>query len=1019
MFDVILVGLGTSVAKVAMSMWLQEPDLKVDAISGVVESLANLSGNLLAARSGNRQFEKIGEHAAHRIMYMYEIEFKQWSDEEFTAVINAASDTVRNANITPRILAHYNLDEKLLTSHLKRTSNKYRTGLNINEVSVLERLLVFSSELILEFAAQLPHFTTQVLGEILSREELIINEINDIAKRFSQFQEQSYNRSVGGVDTRKYRSDYLRILSRKLGYMELYGSDLSGASRRHSLNIAYINLSLRRINQENELVLKANEAISHSRKLFIRGTAGSGKSTLLKWIAVNIANKELKGHLEPWNELVPFLIRLRQCVDRDALPTPSEFPSMIAPHLIENNASDWVDTILTSGQAIIMIDGVDEISKRGKVKEWVDDLVFAFPKCRFIITSRPLVSSDIWQNPEGFDEAELLPMRSSDISLFIEYWHKAVEIEVFDRGEKNQMNSLGHALIRILQSNSAIRNLCSSPLLCAMVCALHKDKHRNLPSNRLEIYEACTKMLLEEREKGRGIRVDKYPEFTYSQLTGVLSELAYNLMLNGWSEITRKRATKHVANTLNSYRRKDNQSSEKILDYFIERTGMIFEPTSTTIGFIHRTFQEYLAAKAAVYHDATGLLKRNALDPLWREVIILATGLANQNQKNDILEDLLSTNEYTGEDRKSIDLIAAACMETVTALRPDIRNMLESRLSGLLPPKNLVEAKSVALIGDIAVPHLTPDKCANHSVCVNTLEMIGTKSAVNILLQYLELDKSEVIEEVAIAFESISADINNKKHLEEVHLSTLICDSKEKYEVLKYVYNIDHLILRNYNGQDLEIINHIKNLRKLTIDNCSRLIKLPRWSPIYDKNSRLIKVALVDQISTITDLTIIGCSSLKNGNDIGKLHNLKHLELIDNSIQSFDFITNLTSLRKLTLKELPHLKKLPKFEKFNNFKRDYDYFEKLHEIQLINCDHLENINSLQNNNALLGKSKRSNSAHGAKNLSTLIIGGCPLIKDLSVLESKPILKQIVILQDDIGYEIPSSIQSKVVFRDNQ
>lgn len=57
---------------------------------------------------------------------------------------------------------------------------------------------------------------------------------------------------------------------------------------------------------------------------------------------------------------------------------------------------------------------------------------------------------------------------------------------------------------------------------------------------------------------------------------------------------------------------------------FVERAGIIREPVAGQIDFTHRTFQEFLAAKAAVDEMDTGLLVENADDDQWREVIISA-----------------------------------------------------------------------------------------------------------------------------------------------------------------------------------------------------------------------------------------------------------------------------------------------------------------------------------------------------------------------------------------------------------
>ena len=118
--------------------------------------------------------------------------------------------------------------------------------------------------------------------------------------------------------------------------MQLLGTDLSAANRRHRLSVAYISLSVGQksnsINENNNVVsiqdvqfhmaseneiskdtVSVDITLASSRRILIRGLAGSGKTTLPQWIAVNSASRSFEGHLSDWNDTIPFYIRLRQC----------------------------------------------------------------------------------------------------------------------------------------------------------------------------------------------------------------------------------------------------------------------------------------------------------------------------------------------------------------------------------------------------------------------------------------------------------------------------------------------------------------------------------------------------------------------------------------------------------------------------------------------------------------------------------------------------------------------------------
>ena len=61
-----------------------------------------------------------------------------------------------------------------------------------------------------------------------------------------------------------------------------------------------------------------------------------------------------------WNNCIPFFIRLRH-YSQARLPKPEEFIDYTAPAIAGTMPEQWVQNILRSGQAIVLVDGVDEV----------------------------------------------------------------------------------------------------------------------------------------------------------------------------------------------------------------------------------------------------------------------------------------------------------------------------------------------------------------------------------------------------------------------------------------------------------------------------------------------------------------------------------------------------------------------------------------------------------------------------------------------------------------------------------
>ena len=90
------------------------------------------------------------------------------------------------------------------------------------------------------------------------------------------------------------------------------------------------------------------------------------------------------------------------------------------------------------------------------------------------------------------------------------------------------------------------------------------------------------------------------------------------------------------------------------------------EPVVDRIDFIHRTFQEYLAAKRLIAAHDVGVLLSHAHEPSWREVVILATGHALDGCEL-ILKGLLERADKESKHRHYLSLLTVSCLETATA----------------------------------------------------------------------------------------------------------------------------------------------------------------------------------------------------------------------------------------------------------------------------------------------------------------------------------------------------------------
>jgi hypothetical protein len=707
----------------------------------------------------------------------------------------------------------------------------------------------------------------------------------------------------------RFEIEYREAVARNLDVLQLIGADVSLPNRRHKLSVAYITLSVSQKSGQPSLLLdqphdeesqeeaedpvvSVDTALSCSNRLLIKGPAGSGKTTLLQWIAVNAARKSLEGSLANWNNgYVPFYIRLRHYAQKE-LPRPEAFPDFAAPAIIGTMPQKWVHTILREGRALILIDGVDELShtQRDKVYTWLKDLVETYNDCTFIVTSRPHAIEDGWMCHEAFNELTLQEMSLSDIHSFIDHWHNAVKQELLTDEAKRELDPLADHLKLQIKHIRTLRTLATNPLLCAMLCALNRDRRRNLPVNRIEIYQSCSSLLLERREKESQIDLTDYPVLNYHQKLRLLADLAYWMNRENLTEVevgsVDARFSQKLINMPNIALEPTKKTARQLL---VERSGIIREPVMGQIDFAHRTFQEFFAAQAAVDAMDIEYLVEHAHLHQWREVIIMAAGLAPQIQCEQLINRLIERGDQEKEVRHQIHLLAISCMETTIELKAETREKLEDRLGQLVPPKNMTDAKTLAAAGEIAVKYLDKKRLEKKrkltgticAACIRALCLIGGEMALDVLEGYATDTREGVVNELIKGWDMFDRNIYGQRILSQAlkNKVTLSLERISSLEGFPCLTSLKVLSLSSCSQlTDLSPLASLPALSTLSLSSCSQLTDL---SPLAN-------------LPALTTLNLSSCSQLT---DLSPLANLPALTTLN--LRNCPQITDLSPLSHL------------------------------------------------------------------------------------------------------------------------
>ncbi|RSN51634.1 ATP-binding protein [Streptomyces sp. WAC 04229] len=558
-----------------------------------------------------------------------------------------------------------------------RTAAGPRDGLSADAGHFLDSATEWACLHILEFFTRRSTFVARTLVEQTRGQAELIAKVDELITR------------VPRPDARDtaFERRYLPYAAEQYNHITIYGIDLRDSPDRWPLEVAYLSLEAtgeevhaaalpgERTDPERTVRLPAEDALRTHDRVLLRGDAGSGKTTLVQWLAVTAARD---------GDRVPYVLPLRTLIRSGTLPAPTAFLTAVGCPLTPPEG--WAERVLTAGRALVLVDGLDEIpaAERHRTRDWLLALIRAYPGNRWLLTSRPSAVRPDWLAGEGFRELALTPMRRADVTTFVRRWHTAARAPEYEA-----------LLLDSLHTKRDLARLATNPLMCGLICALHRERRGYLPTGRKELYDAALTMLLARRDRERGMEAVDLGEEAQLEL---LQRLAYALVLSGRTEMDVATAESIVERALPSVASAAGRGdAATVLRALLLRSGLLRRPAEGSLDFVHRTFQDYLGARYAVEEGHLDVIAARAADTHWEDVVRMAVAHARPGERAVLLRRLLA------EDSPRLTLLALACLEHATALDPGVRAEVEARAGKLIPPRSKDDAKALAEAGPLVL----------------------------------------------------------------------------------------------------------------------------------------------------------------------------------------------------------------------------------------------------------------------------------------------------------------------------
>jgi len=516
---------------------------------------------------------------------------------------------------------------------------------------------------------------------------------------------------------------YLHYLIESRSKLRLMAVDASALGMPSmSLSDIFVPLyTTRRREDESAELVNILDALAAAKRVVLLGDPGSGKTTLLNYLTWAVASRRLGTEaIDLPQELEGFPISVRARDYAVLLSEGSDIPfaEYLAQHLASLGFSDLIEYLkgqLVTGECLILIDGLDEVveeQQRRRVVTRIEDFVLQYPQNRVVITSRIASQRGVPLFSAEWDTFVIAPLTDEQIGLFIKAWYRALSETASLLAETAE--SRAHSLIYALRQHWQLASLAANPLLLTVIAALHTYRGA-LPESRAALYYEVSDLLIQrwERVKTGGMSLlDELdiPELRIPDLHAALAEVSFRMHSDRNVTIDESSLLKILASHFDT----DWNKAMRLAAYLREQAGLLVERSAEGYSFVHRTLQEFYAAR---YLASQGEYPWKGIELLrtdfghWRETYLLSVlyldqigqtaraiyaiqVLCPQNQPKSELE--LRFVALAGQAIDEIGILRVERTEPGKELAASVRAHLVWLLeSGMLP------ARETALAGDV------------------------------------------------------------------------------------------------------------------------------------------------------------------------------------------------------------------------------------------------------------------------------------------------------------------------------
>ncbi len=392
---------------------------------------------------------------------------------------------------------------------------------------------------------------------------------------------------------------------------------------------------------------RLNDWLSDQARQVLLGGPGLGKSAFLRYVTLDLlsqnpvltqASSYHDTYLPVWLSFPFWTAKIDQSAA--ALSIPDIIQAWL--HLwSEDRLWPLFEKALNDERLLLMVDGLDEYRSEDSARNALAQLqVFTEQRnCRVIATARPAGYDRLGVQRTGWSAAYLAELTLAQQKQYAFRWF-AHQRELLgemgaQEGGEHQAELAAESFIAEMRSSADLSELAKTPLLLGLLLYL-KSSSIPLPNSRYRAYGRLVEHLISvhpiARRRAAMVKAED-SGLTPEDARIVFANLAFHLQSQLPEGLIERREAEDV---IGQFLRDDKlgfglshtearRQARTLLAFGEQSLGLLVERGPQELGFLHRSFQEYLAAEHIArrpFPAQSDFVKQHCTEPMWQEVLL-------------------------------------------------------------------------------------------------------------------------------------------------------------------------------------------------------------------------------------------------------------------------------------------------------------------------------------------------------------------------------------------------------------